>query len=299
MAEGLIFNIQKFCINDGPGIRTTVFFKGCPLRCKWCHNPESHRERPELLFSPDKCVLCGKCALVCKNGVHILDDGHIVQRENCTFCRECESVCPADALNVAGKKMTSDEIISVVLSDKEFFIDSGGGMTLSGGEPFLQYEFMLEILKKAKENSLHTCIETCGFTDREKMLSAAEFTDIFLFDIKLTDVSLHKKYTGAGNEKILGNLKALDERESKIILRCPIIPSVNDTSEHMKGIAQIGNSLKNVTGIEISPYHDLGISKLFRMGKTDKNRFITPEKEAAAGYISEVKKYTDIPVKRM
>ena len=131
------------------------------------------------------------------------------------------------------------------------------------------------------------------------MLSAAEFTDIFLFDIKLTDSSLHKKYTGVGNERILGNLKALDERESKIILRCPIVPSVNDTSEHMKGIAEIGNSLKNVTGIEISPYHDLGISKLLRMGKNDENRFITPEKEAAAGYISEVKKYTDIPVKRM
>ncbi len=299
MAEGLIFNIQKFCINDGPGIRTTVFFKGCPLRCRWCHNPESNKTVSELLFSADKCIFCKKCALVCKNGVHVLNDCHMVLRENCTFCRECEKVCPTDALNVAGKKVTSEEVINAVLSDKEFFEDSDGGVTLSGGEPFMQYEFMLEILKKAKENSLHTCIETCGFTDREKMLEAAAFTDIFLFDIKLTDNSLHKKYTGAGNEKILGNLKALDERGSKIILRCPVIPGVNDTAEHLKGIAEIGNSLKNVMGIEIFPYHDLGTSKLLRLGKSDENHFISPEREEVAGYISEVKKYTDIPVKRM
>lgn len=297
--NGNIFNIQKFCINDGPGIRTTVFFKGCPLRCKWCHNPESNSVVPELLFSSDKCTGCKKCSAVCENGAHIITTEHILNRDNCTACGKCEAVCSAKALEIAGKTVSSDDVLKKVLSDKAFYEDSGGGITISGGEPFLQYGFLLDILKKAKEKGLHTCVETCGYTDREKLLEAAEYIDIFLFDWKISDSILHKKYTGVGNEKILQNLKALDENGSKIVLRCPVIPDVNDNEKHFKGIAETANRLKNIFGIEISPYHELGTSKLSGMGQKKIISFKVPEKEEAEKYIASVKKYTDIPVKRM
>ncbi len=296
--NGLIFNIQKFCINDGPGIRTTVFFKGCPLRCKWCHNPESNRISHDLLFSVDKCILCRKCEAVCEQGVHIFEKKHILDRTVCVACKRCESFCPVNALEIAGKGMSIQEILKTVLSDKEFFEDSGGGLTLSGGEPFLQYEFMLELLKKAKENSLHTCVETCGFTDREKLLEASQYVDIFLFDYKHSDSVLHKQYTGAENEKILNNLKLLNEKGCKIILRCPIIPDVNDTQEHFRAIGELADSLKNIIGIEIAPYHELGISKGERLGEKI-NSFTVPEKEDVLRYIEEIKKYTYKSVKRM
>ncbi len=299
MSVGKIFNIQRFCINDGPGIRTTVFFKGCPLRCRWCHNPESNISASELLFNDRKCIFCRKCADVCENGVHGFLSEHSISREKCISCGKCVIVCPANALEIAGKNKTCDEVIAEVLRDKAFYEDSGGGLTLSGGEPFMQYEFMLEILKKAKESLLHTCIETCGYTDREKILEAAKYTDIFLFDWKITDSVLHNKYTGVGNEKILDNLKALDKNGSKIILRCPIIPAVNDTEEHFKGIAQLANSLQNVIGIEISPYHELGLSKLSRMGREAENQFAVPKKEDTQSYIEAVKKYTYKSVKKM
>ncbi len=296
---GNIFNIQKFCINDGPGIRTTVFFKGCPLRCEWCHNPESNRMKPELLFMPEKCIGCEECAAVCESFVHIFDEEHIVLRDKCVFCKKCETVCPVKALEIAGKSVSSDEIIKIIMSDKEFYEDSGGGLTISGGEPFMQYEFMLEILKKAKENGLHTCVETCGYTDEEKLLEASEYIDIFLFDYKLTEADLHKKYTGVDNTKILENLKALDENGSKIILRCPIIPSVNDNEGHFRGIAATADSLRNVIGMEIAPYHELGISKSERLGQENIISFRPPEKEEFDSYIACVKKYTSVPVKKM
>lgn len=299
MAEGLIFNIQKFCINDGPGIRTTVFFKGCPLRCKWCHNPESNEVSPQLLYSSDKCIGCGKCAAVCEKGVHTFSDSHILVREKCIKCGKCENVCNVGALEIAGKLISAGEVIREVLKDKAFYEDSGGGITLSGGEPFLQFSFLIDILRIAKENGLHTCIETCGFTDSEKILEAAKYTDIFLYDYKLTDSLLHKEYTGAGNEKILSNLRLLDVYGSKIILRCPIIPGVNDNESHFKGIAKTADSLKNVQGIELSPYHELGTSKLRRMGKDNAVNFRTPKKEDIEKYIESVSAYTSVPVKRM
>lgn len=298
MADGIIFNIQKFCINDGPGIRTTVFFKGCPLRCRWCHNPESQRISTDLLFSAEKCVLCGKCALVCKNNAHKISDTHFINRKSCVSCKECETACVYDALSFAGKRVSADEVIKTVLSDKEFFEDSGGGLTVSGGEPFMQPEFLSELLKKAKENSLHTCVETCGFADKKVILALAELVDIFLFDYKLSDTRLHKEYTGAGNEKIIENLYALNERGSKIILRCPVIPGVNDNEEHFKGIAKTANKLENVMGIEIAPYHELGISKSQRLDESA-DIFDVPEKDDVQRYIDFISSKTLIPVKKM
>lgn len=296
--QGRIFNIQRFSINDGQGIRTTVFFKGCPLRCQWCHNPESQKTAPELLFSGDKCIYCKKCEDVCEYGVHIFGEKHRLSREKCVACGKCVNSCAVKCLDIAGKNVTADDVIKEVLGDKIFFDESGGGITLSGGEPFMQFEFMLELLKKAKENSIHTCVETCGFTDENKLLAASDFIDVFLFDYKLTDSVLHKEYTGVGNEKILNNLHFLNENGNKIILRCPIIPGVNDTDEHFRGIGKLARELNNVIGVEIAPYHELGISKSERLGENI-TLFTVPEKEEASVYIDKIKQYTNKNVKRM
>lgn len=251
------------------------------------------------MFSGDKCIYCRKCEEVCDGGVHLFTDRHSLLREKCVVCGSCVSVCPVKCLDIAGNAVSAEDVIKEVLRDKIFFDESGGGITLTGGEPFLQYDFMTEILKRAKENSLHTAVETCGFTDREKILAAAEYIDVFLFDYKLTDSALHKKYTGVGNERILGNLRALSDGGSKIILRCPVIPSVNDTDEHFKGIGETAEALEGITGIEIAPYHELGLSKAMRLGQEKESPFTVPDKETARKYIEKIKKYTSKPVKLM
>ncbi len=299
MTEGTVFNIQKFCINDGPGIRTTVFFKGCPLDCVWCHNPESKKIIPQLLFSEEKCTLCRKCLNVCENSVHLFNGGHTLDRARCNTCGKCEAVCRIKALEISGKKMSVGEVMKAVLQDKEFYEDSGGGVTFSGGEPFLQSDFLIELLRASKENGLHTCIETCGYASKEKILEAIPYTDIFLFDWKITDSTLHKKFTGEGNEKILENLKLLDSNGCKIILRCPIIPDVNDNEEHFKGIVSLAEACENVIGVDIAPYHELGISKKMRMGEKYEYSFTVPEEVKTEEYINAVKRYTAKTVKRM
>lgn len=230
--------------------------------------------------------------------MHSFDDKHIINRTACMACKKCESICPVNAIEIAGKSVTAEDVLKTVLADKEFYDNSGGGLTLSGGEPFFQYEFMLDLLKKAKENSLHICVETCGFTDAQKLLAASDYIDIFLFDYKLTDSVLHKEYTGVGNESIIENLKLLNNSGCRIILRCPIIPNVNDNEEHFRGIGELAQGLDNITEIEIAPYHELGLSKSDRLGEKI-TEFTVPEKEEAEGYIEKIRKYTTKTVKRM
>ena len=199
-----VFNIQKFCVNDGPGIRTTVFIKGCPLNCLWCHNPESKNLKSELLFRSDKCTLCGRCVPACPLGLHTVSaEGHIFDREKCVACGKCAEACFADALEIAGKKTSVEDVLKEVMKDEAFYKNSGGGMTLSGGEPMLNFDFTLELLKQGKEKGLHICMETCGFADSEKYKAVAPYVDIFLWDYKLTSPELHKKYTGVDNGLIL------------------------------------------------------------------------------------------------
>lgn len=296
--NGTIFNIQKFCTNDGPGIRTTVFFKGCPLHCAWCHNPESHSVSCEMLFDAEKCTGCGKCVTVCKNNAHTFENGlHIYNRNKCDKCGNCADTCYQNALEEAGKSVSPDEVLDDVLKDKVFYDNSGGGITLSGGEPLLQFDFAYELLKKAKEKGLNTCIETCGFVDCEKILKAAKYIDTFLFDWKITDDELHKKYTGVSNSMIKYNLYAIDNAGSKIILRCPIIPDVNDNSGHFSGIADLANSLNNTLGIEIEPYHPLGNSKYGKLDKATKV-FKTPGDADTEHWIKELQSLTKVPVKK-
>lgn len=295
---GTIFNIQKFCVNDGPGIRTTVFFKGCPLRCIWCHNPESKAAKPELFYNAKKCVKCGKCASVCEFGVHSFQEGeHIFKRELCTACGKCVKVCPTQALEMSGYEISAQEVIDAVLRDKIFYDNSGGGMTLSGGEPMMQYEFALELMKKAKDEGLHTCMETCGFAPQEHYREIAEYTDIFLFDYKVTNPEKHKEYTGVTNEKILSNLKMLDAMGKSIVLRCPIIPTLNDDKEHLQAISDVANSLKNIIEIDIEPYHPLGKGKSELLGKDyPLSHLDFPAQEEIAQWIETVKNGTDILV---
>lgn len=300
MAQGTIFNIQKFCVNDGPGIRTTVFFKGCPLNCIWCHNPESKKAVPEVFYNASKCVKCGKCAMKCEKNCHIFEnDTHKYARPECIICGNCCDVCPTEALEVAGYTITADEALKDVMKDKVFYDNSGGGMTLSGGEPMMQFEFALELMKKAKENGIHTCMETCGFADSDKYRKIAKYTDIFLFDYKITDPQDHKKYTGVSNEKILANLFMLDEMGKNTVLRCPVIPTVNDNEEHLLAIAQTANKLRNILEVNIEPYHPLGSGKSEMLGKDYPLADLTfPEEETVQNWIDTVAKNTSVTVKK-
>ena len=295
---GKVFNIQKFCLNDGPGIRTTVFFKGCPLNCAWCHNPESKTSAASVMLDLERCSLCGRCAEKCSKKAHDFKDGHKIDRERCVSCGECVEKCLNDAITLCGKEMTIEEAVAEVLKDKPFYEASGGGVTLSGGEPLLQFDFAYEILKACRENGINTAVETCGFAEKEKILKIAEVTDLFLFDWKLSDSELHKKYTGVGNGAILENLLALDEMGAKTVLRCPIIPGVNDTKSHFEGIAGVANRMKNVCKIEVLPYHSLGADKLKKLGKTYETRFAEPQDSQVDEWIEAIKKDTKILVKR-
>lgn len=300
MIKGTIFNIQRFSINDGPGIRSTVFYKGCPLNCLWCHNPESKSKDLEILFDVKKCLGCMRCAELCPSGCHSLCDNlHVFDRSACRLCGKCTEVCYADALEMVGYQRSVSQILEEVLKDKVFYDCSGGGITLSGGEPMYQFQFTYELLTECKKHGLHTCMETCGYAGKEAFRKIAGLVDIFLFDYKETDSQRHKAFTGVANEQILENLRLLDDFGCKIILRCPIIPTLNDTREHLEAIAATANSLKNILQIDVEPYHPLGAGKAKNLGKAYPLMDLTfPSNETVDGWIAQIAAKTDVPVKK-
>lgn len=266
-----VSEIQRFCMHDGPGIRTTVFLKGCPLHCEWCHNPETQKFSPELLYYGNRCIGCFSCADVCPNGVHGGENEHIIDRSNCTACALCANDCPSSALELCGKEMTFADILSIAEKDKAFYGETGG-ITLSGGEPFAQNEATVEFLKACRTQRISTAVETCGYCDTDILLSAIPFVDLFLWDIKDTNRSRHKKYTGASNELILKNLNAANEKNARIRLRCILVNGVNTDDEHYKSIARLASGINNFDGIDILPYHAYGGSKALLLGLRDNGK---------------------------
>ena len=297
---GLVFDIQKFSIHDGPGIRTTVFLKGCPLKCAWCHNPESQEMRAEISFLPEKCIGCGYCFKVCPHGCHVMEQNvHVFDRTNCDRCGLCTVECYAQALELIGKTMSVDEVITEVMKDKPFYETSKGGMTISGGEPLSQFAFTKALLERAKKENLHTCIETSGQGPADRLRELLPIVDIFLYDYKETDSALHEDFTGVPNHLILKNLAMLQEEEARIVLRCPLIPGKNDRDAHLHGIAEVANRFNRIEQVDLLPYHPLGRSKSEKIGKTypmvDAG-FV--DDDVADAWLETVSSLTDTPVKR-
>lgn len=265
--EGRVFDIQRFSIHDGPGIRTTVFLKGCPLRCVWCHNPEGIDPSPRLAFQPEKCIGCGYCIQACPNRAHLLVNGsHTLDRNLCDACGACTEECWAQALELAGRDLDVRAVMAEVMRDEPFHTSSGGGLTLSGGEPMMQIQFAKSLLEAAGHENVHRCLETSGEAPMSAFEAVTPHVDLFLFDIKDTDDSYHIQYTGSSNTRILANLKYLHDNGAKVRLRLPIIPGFNDRPDHFSGLASLVRMLPNLCGVEIMPYHKLGLDKDKRFG---------------------------------
>ncbi len=258
-----VMDIKKFAVHDGDGIRTTVFLKGCPLRCLWCHNPEGLSAKKELAYFAHKCISCGECARLCPS--HSVKDGiHTFEREKCISCGSCVSVCPSEALRLYGKEMSADEILEIVLEDKDFYEASGGGVTLSGGECLIYPDFCAEVLRLCKESGINTAIDTCGYVSKESLNKVIPYTDVFLYDIKAIDEALHIKCTGVSNKIILENLKYLDSLGCKTEIRTPCVPGCNDGE--IPKIEAFISSLSNVIRHKILPYHGFARSKYEALG---------------------------------
>lgn len=266
MSVGLIFDIKHFAVHDGDGIRTTVFFSGCPLRCVWCHNPEGLEK--SYSFVKSKCVMCGECAAVCLNDVHVFKNGeHAVLRDKCVFCRKCEKVCLGGAIRIYGKKMTAKSVFEEIAADKPFYSSSGGGVTLSGGECLCQPDFCAELLKKCKESGINTAVDTCGYVRKQTLDKVIPFTDTFLYDIKAFNEETHIRATGVSNRLIFENIKYLDEYGCRIEVRIPLVPEYNP--DEIEDIGRFLKKLKNIAAVRVLPYHGFIESKYEAIGKTN------------------------------
>lgn len=267
---GHVFDIQRFSVHDGPGIRTTVFLKGCPLNCAWCHNPEGIRNLASLSFSEMDCAGCGQCADACPGNLHRVEQGrHTIDRSLCTQCGECARTCPGKALELVGKNMSANDVLDEIEKDVPFYEASGGGVTLSGGEPMAQPDFAHEVLRLCKTAGIHTVLETCGFCSRKQLEKILSLVDLFLFDVKETDPARHLEFTGVPPALITANLEFLCAHKANILLRCPIVPGLNDRNDHFDGLAELAGRYPVLTGIELMPFHKLGQGKQARFGLSE------------------------------
>ena len=267
---GRIFEIQRFSLHDGPGIRTTVFVKGCTLRCLWCHNPEGIGPGKEVSFLPDRCIGCGYCFRTCKRNAHRMDGTrHALYREACEVCGSCTEKCYPGALELVGRDVTASEVMAEVMRDQPFYETSGGGMTLSGGEPLMQLEFSAELLRAAKLAGLHCAVETCGHVAQDGLRRILPDVDLFLYDVKDCNPARHREFTGASNERVMANLRFLYDAGAAVMVRLPIVPGLNDRDDHFQGVARLAEAMPKLVGFEVMAYHPLGTSKYLRFGVKD------------------------------
>ena len=270
--KAFIFNKQKYNMYDGPGVRTLVFFKGCPLRCKWCSNPEGLERKYQIMFKPTTCVSCGSCVPVCPQKIHSISSSgeHIIDRSiDCIGCGQCVEACIPDALKIAGEQVPISELLEYVEQDRAFYDQSGGGVTLGGGEVTSQPEAAINLLQACKQEGLHTAIETCGYTKKETILRFAEYVDLFLFDLKHIDPDRHVELTGVRNEMILENLEELIMKRNHVKVRMPMLKGINDSEAEIRGVIEFlkpFREFKNFEGIDLLPYHKLGVNKYVQLG---------------------------------
>ena len=275
-----ITSIQRFCTHDGPGIRTVVFLKGCPLNCLWCQNPESLESRRELLFNRSLCRFCGRCAMVCPNQAHhVTEHDHYLDRAKCRQCFRCITTCTANALEVVGQEMTVEDVLREVTPDSVFYETSGGGVTISGGEPFANADFVLALLAALRTEEIHTCVETSGYGAKEDFLNLLRFVDLFLWDVKSANDKDHLRYTGVRWQPILDNLLAVDAAGAKTILRCPLLAEINMTRDHLDSIADLAVRLQNCLGVQLLPYHAFGTVKAEQIGR-NQEVYRTPDRDS-------------------
>jgi pyruvate formate lyase activating enzyme len=268
METGFVFNIQKYSLHDGPGIRTTVFLKGCPLCCQWCHNPESISPRREIIVVESRCIACGECRAACEFGESVAGAGVLPPRhDQCTLCAECVDACPTGARQVIGRTMTVAEVMAEVGKDRIFYDDSGGGVTLSGGEPLMQPRFVRELLAQLRRAGIHTVLDTTGFGCTEHLLAAAKLADLVLYDLKAFDEQRHRELTGISNVSILANFAALNEVHRNVWIRLPVVPGINDDLVELRKIADFVSPFQCVTLVNLLPFHRSGLHKYERLGQ--------------------------------
>lgn len=283
--SGLIFNIMRFSLHDGPGIRTTVFLKGCPLSCWWCHNPEGRSSKPELMFFESRCVRSGECVKVCPDGATFLENGGVRITDACRGCGTCVDACAAGARELAGRWVSAGEVMEEIERDRVFWEEAGGGVTFSGGEPLFQPQFLEALLEACRERNIHTTVETCGYASKRVVLRLAPKIDLFLFDLKLLDSGKHRLHTGRGNELILSNIRALAETRRDLIIRYPVIPGVNADEENVGQMIQFLGELE-LRRVDLLPYHSTGAEKYRRL------RLLPREIDCEAGCLTSVVEQT-------
>ena len=280
-ATGIIFNTQRFSVHDGPGIRTTIFFKGCPLRCLWCDNPEGQKATPEMVFWKESCIHCETCVRICPyNAIKTFGrSSKMIVKDRCIVCGRCLDTCYSKALEQIGRYVVVDEVLEEVERDRIFFEASGGGVTASGGEPTAQPEFVAELFRRCKEGHIHTAVETCGYAEWSILEKVLKYTDLALYDIKDMDPVRHKEFVGVHNDLILGNAKKISSKLIPMVVRIPIIPGYNDCEDNIESLGHFISELHGVREVDLLPYHRLGEAKYNRLGLKYRLKGLKPPRE--------------------